>query len=295
MDLESLYKNHYKKLIIVPIVLFLLSATVIFLHQQKTGTLVNLDIDFEGGTIATLSWDKEINIEDVESRISQKIGNSVDVRTLRDISSKLTAITFQTDKDTDAKGLKSAIAEVMNAEVTDENYSVRIVGPAMGSAFLATAEKVMLFGFILTAIVLWFTFKIPEIAVGAVVSGSLNIVAAVAAMVVLGMKLNSATLAALLMFLASSIDDNILIISRILERKKHAAKNAVVATRTGAMMILASFIAFLVLRFATNVQIFQDFATVLIAGMLADTMNTWFLNTSLVLWYVERKFGKSAL
>jgi preprotein translocase subunit SecF len=103
------------------------------------------------------------------------------------------------------------------------------------------------------------------------------------------------TLAAVLMFLAGSIDDNILIVSRVLEYKKHAVKNCLTAMKTGGMMIAASFVAYFILYFFTSVQLFQDFAAVLIAGSIADAINTWFQNTSLVLWYVERKFGKSAL
>lgn len=292
---KEFYRKNYKMLMLVPIILFLVNAAILFTNYQKTGNIVDMDIDFQGGGIATLNWDKPVDITAKEKEISKEVGSGIDIRLLTDYTGRPVAVAFQADKDVSTETLRNGISKVMGVELTNDNYSLREVGPSMGAAFLDNAKTVILVGFILTGAVLIFTFKIPEIAAGAVLCGFLNILAGLAAMDVLGLKLNAGTLAALLMFLASSIDDNILIISRILEHKKHAVDNAAIAAQTGGMMILVSFIAFLVLRLTTSIQLFVDFTTVLLVGLVADTINTWLQNTGLVLWYVERKFGKGAL
>jgi len=295
LDAKEFYRKNYKKLMLVPVALFLASVLVIGLHFMNTGKVVEMDIDFEGGTSATLTTTQAVDPVSLEDEISKKIGGSVTVRVLKDYNEVQTGIVFNAENDIDTSNLRNAIKESLNLEVTDDNYSVRTVGPSMGASFLQTAQKVMILGFVLTGIVIWYTFKIPEIAIGAVLCGLLNIIAAIAGMNLLGLQLSSGTLAALLMFLASSIDDNILIITRILEKKKNAIENAIIASKTGGMMIFSSLVVFSVLRFATTVQLFHDFATVLIFGLVADTINTWFQNTGLIIWYVERKYGKSAL
>jgi preprotein translocase subunit SecF len=294
-NMEDLFRDNYKKLFLVPVLVFLISVSIIGLHYMSTSQVVDYDIDFEGGSIATLNYEQNVNLDQVEADISSELGSQILVRKLSDYSGETTALIFSADKDVDVGELRKAIGDVLGIQVTDDNYSLKTVGPSMGAAFLNQAFGAMLIGFVLTGAVIFYTFKIKEIAAGAVICGFLNIVAALAFMNLVGLRLSAGTLAALLMFLAASIDDNILIITRILEYKKHAVKNAFIAFRTGGMMIAASFVAYFILHFFTSVQLFQDFSAVLIAGSIADALNTWFQNTGLVLWYVERKFGKSAL
>lgn len=292
---EEFFRNNYKKLFLVPILLAVISLTIIGLHMSRTGTPVDYDIDFEGGTTATLTYTGDMDIGLVENRLSADLGFPVAVKRLSDYTGTTTAVTFSVDKEADVDALKGAIAQAMGIQFDSEDYSVKTVGPSMGTAFLNQALGAVAIGFILIALVLLYTFKVPEIAAGAVLCGFFNIIAAVAFMNVAGLKLNVGTLAAILMFLAGSVDENILIITRVLEYRKHAVHNALSAIGTGVMLIATSFVAYLVLFFFTNVQLFQDFAAVLIAGTVADALNTWFQNIALVLWYVERKFGKSAL
>jgi preprotein translocase subunit SecF len=295
LNLEDIFRRNYKKLFAVPAALFVISLIIIGINYMNTGRFVSYDIDFEGGSVATLNYESNVDLDKIESEISNNLGAPVSVRRLSNYVGETTALVFSTGKDIDVGDLREEIGKALGIVVNDEDYSLKTVGPSMGEAFLNQALGAMVIGFILTGIVILYTFKIKEIAAGAVLCGVLNIVAALAFMNLVGLKLNAATLAALLMFLAASIDDNILIITRILESKKHAVKNAFIAFRTGGMMIAGSFLAYFILHFFTSVQLFKDFAAVLMAGSIADALNTWFQNTGLVLWYVEKKFGKSAL
>jgi len=49
MDKEELYKKHYKKLFVIPIILLLLSIIFIYNFNNKHGDIVNKDISLKGG------------------------------------------------------------------------------------------------------------------------------------------------------------------------------------------------------------------------------------------------------
>jgi len=295
MNLKKFYKNNFKKLMFVPSLILILSLGIIWDYHQRTGELVGKDIDFEGGTTLTLEWDSPVDRATLEREISKKIGEEVSVSVATDISGQIREIGFEAGKDAGAGALETAVSEIMQVELTDDNYSIRSVGPAMGASFLASAQKVMVIAFVLTGAIAFVMFKIPEVSISIFICSIINVVGALAGMNLLGISLNQGSLAALLMFIGASIDDNILIVSRALEKKKDVIDHAFLAFDTGMVMFATSFLAYVVLRFFTSIPLFIDFATVLMIGSVIDIINTWLQNMGMVLWYVERKEGKAAL
>lgn len=294
MDLKKFYRNNFKKLMFVPSVILLLSLFIIFSHHQRTGEWVDKNIDFQGGTVLTLVWDSPVDGVGIERQVIERVGDAT-VSVATDLSGRVREVSFEVDKEVSPAELEAAVSDVMGVELTDDNYSIRTVGPAMGATFLASAQKVMIVAFVLTGGVAFLMFKVPEVSVSIFICSIINVVGAIAGMNLLGIPLNQGSLAALLMFIGASIDDNILIVSRALEKKKHVIDHAFLAFDTGMVMFATSFLAYLVLRLFTNIPLFMDFATVLMMGSAIDIVNTWLQNMGMVLWYVERKEGKAAL
>jgi len=295
MDFKGFYRKNYKKLVLVPAVMFLISLAVIYAKYQATGDFVSKDVDFQGGTALTLQWDQFVDRLKLEREVSKNAGGDVSVSVATDYAGKVTEIVFEAGKDMESEKLKSAVAGTMGVELTDDNSSIKSTGPAMGASFLASAQKVMIAAFILTSSVAFLIFRVPEVSAAIFLCSLMNVVGAIGGMNLLGIQLNAGSLAALLMFIGGSIDDNILIVTRALERKTGVIDHAFLAFNTGMVMFTTKFLAFAGLRFLTTIPIFVDFASVLMIGSIVDLINTWLQNTGMVLWYVERKEGKAAL
>ncbi len=295
MDLKGFYKANFKKLMLLPSMVLLLSLAIIYSHHQSTGFWVDRDIDFEGGTSLTLEWGESVESVELERRMRERTGEEVSVSVATDYLGEVKSVTFESGREVESGELKGAVEKVMGVELTGENHSVKSVGPAMGATFLQSAQRVMVAAFLLTGAVAFLLFRVPEVSVSIFLCSIINVVGTVAGMNLFGISLNQGSLAALLMFIGGSIDDNILIVSRALEKKTNTVGHAFLAFDTGIVMFVTSFFAYLILRVFTNIPLFIDFASVLMIGSAIDIVNTWLQNMGMVLWYVERKEGKSAL
>ena len=107
----------------------------------------------------------------------------------------------------------------------------------------------------------------------------------------IGMQVSSAGIVAFLMLIGYSVDTDILLTSRVLNRKHQPINESIYgAFKTGVTMTLTSIIAVLVgllVVYSFN-SILNQIFTILIIGLVVDLFNTWITNTCLIKWYVER-------
>ena len=58
---------------------------------------------------------------------------------------------------------------------------------------------------------------------------------------------------------------------------------------TGITMTLTTIAAVTALYVASTHPVLDSIATVLLFALVTDLMNTWMLNTGILMWYVKRK------
>ncbi|MFA4960714.1 MAG: hypothetical protein WC548_03570 [Candidatus Pacearchaeota archaeon] len=107
----------------------------------------------------------------------------------------------------------------------------------------------------------------------------------------IGMKLSTAGIVAFLMLIGYSVDTDILLTSRILNKKDNVNTAMFSAFKTGITMTLTSIIAIataLIIVFRLESVLNQIFI-ILIIGLCFDIFNTWVTNASIIKWYVEKK------
>jgi preprotein translocase subunit SecF len=111
-----------------------------------------------------------------------------------------------------------------------------------------------------------------------------------------GIQLTFGTLAALLMLIGYSVDTDILLTTKVLGERKYIEKKIASCRKTGLTMTGAAIVAFAVLylvaTFAgvigmTAIPVLSGIAIVMLFGLLADLINTWFFNAGLLKWYME--------
>jgi preprotein translocase subunit SecF len=125
---------------------------------------------------------------------------------------------------------------------------------------------------------------------------------AVALMNLFHIELSFGTFAALLMLIGYSVDTDILLTTKVLGERKYIDKKIASVRATGLTMTIAALAAFLVLHiFSTYdfvlglapITVLSAISTVMIFGLLADIMNTWFLNAGLLKWYMGTPEAKA--
>lgn len=149
---------------------------------------------------------------------------------------------------------------------------------------IATIANIII---LIVIIPFYFKYSIPSAAV--VISAFADIMMTLAFIDILGMKVSSAGITAILMLIGYSVDSDIMLTTRLLKRHGNTDKNLFEAFKTGITMTLTSIIAI-----TTALIIVQSFSeilkqifTILLIGLAFDIINTWITNASILKWYID--------
>ena len=117
-----------------------------------------------------------------------------------------------------------------------------------------------------------------------------DLIVTIAIVDLLGMKISTAGIAALLMLVGYSVDTDILLSTRMLKRYQndHFA-GFVSALKTGLLTTLTTVTAVTVAIVLTESETLKQIMTIVLIGLLVDIVNTWIQNAGLLRWYLEIK------
>ena len=218
MDFKEFYFKHYKLFILVPILMLLISVFIIYSTYSEIGDIVNKDISLKGGVSLTIISDKDIT--GLEEYLTEKFNEGFAIRKLGEFGSD-NQIGFVVEaSDVKSDEIIKAIEERLQIELNNNNLSVEETGSTLGEGFYRQMLKAILFAFLFMAIVVFITFRnvIPSLAV--MMSGVFDLAATIAVLDLIGLKVSTAGVAALLLILGYSIDTDIVLTTRTLKRKE---------------------------------------------------------------------------
>ena len=276
------YGTHYKVLMIIPLIVFLLCSSIFINNKSKNGEFFPKDIDLSGGTLFNI----------YTSNIPLGARETIELANLnfREVkghdSNEIIAVMVEAGPDYD----ETEVRELVESVFPDVEYDVRNVGPSMGESFMSSAQKAIIFAFIMMGLVLAFIFKQPIVALTVILSGFLNVFEAAAVMTLFGVKLAPHTIGALLMLMGWGVDSEVLFDTKLLREKGgEPKKRALTAMKTAMTMSFAVFASLSSLYFISTSTMIKDMALVLLLGAFFDIINTWFQSLSMVLWFMEAK------
>ncbi len=284
--LDNFVKNHdNRQLLVFPLAVFAVSLIILLVSIINTGSPVNLGMEFQGGT--------QISVETTDSpAVLKEMYSSYPITDARQAGSRVIMQFDVMDNEEQQK---------LETDVTGHysNVEIRQVGPIYGRDLQIQAIQALFISFIGMCIVVFLLFRslIPSFAV--MLSAFSDITIAVAFMKVAGIELSLGTLAALLMLIGYSVDSDILLTNRVIKRRGMVEEKISRAMHTGitmttttlaalAVMYLVSTFSYLVIPSFTQITLLSQISIVLIAGLIADMMNTWLLNTGILRWYVTK-------
>ncbi len=283
--IEAYVKNFtLKQMLIIPVILLLLSLSILAYTTYRTGMPVELGMEFKGGT--AIIFDSAKTPDQLKEEFQKYPG--VEVRQYSVGDRKIMEFSPMDPS------LKDELVNKVKSEFT--NVEIRDMGEQFSKSLQSQALRAIVISFVFMAIVIFIIYRtfVPSIAV--VISAFADIAFAAAMTDVFGILLSLGTVAALLMLIGYSVDTDILLTTRLLRRKGDLdtkTKDAMVTGLTMTTTALAALVAMffvssgLVTSF-TRIDIIRDISVVLIFGLIADMINTWMTNVGILRWYIEK-------
>ncbi len=266
-----------KLLLIAPLILILFSTSVFLISRLDGGEWMKLGIDLEGGTSVTI-YDSNVSAEDIKSHLESEY-EDVEVTIRSDFEDE---IQLEVGLEVNSSTLKNDLEIYTGGEVETKE-----IGPTLGAAFQSQAKLAIAVALILMTIVVFVRFLDPVPSSSIILSAVLDMFFALAMMRILGIRLNLHTIAALLMIIGYSVDSNILLTTKIFKRKGDLYDKMKSSFETGILMSVTTIVAISTLFIFSTSAVISEISAVLIFGLLADFVNTWFLNAGILRWYVN--------
>ena len=293
---STFYNKNYKKLLLIPLVLLILSLGYMVYFYSANGDFIKKDVSLTGGITITIdTFDSEINLQELEQYLSEKLDNFA----IKEISNIRTgrqeAVVIQSpiqDLDSlEAENFESVINDFLDYELTSENSSTEKTGSKFGESFYKQLLFAILISFILMALVVFIIFRTVAPSAAVVISAFADIVMTIAFVNILGIKVSSAGIMAFLMLIGYSVDTDIMLTTRLLKRREHINHKLFNAFKTGLTMTITSIVAISVALIIAGSfsEVLKQIFTILLIGLSFDILNTWITNASILKWYLERR------
>ena len=283
---KNWHDRHYKHLLFITMAMILFSLVYMGIFYSNHHDFFQKDISLKGGTSATIYGD--INIPQLKEALTKQFGE-VNVREVSDlVTGKQIAVTVETTAS--AEDTKAFLEKYLGYELTEANSSFEFTGSSLSQSFYRQLLLAILVSFIFMAIVVFILFRDPIPSGAVILSAFADILMTLVTVNILGIKMSTAGIIAILMLIGYSVDTDILLTNRLIKRREEGTLDERLygAFKTGMTMTLTSLFAvaaalLIVKSFSSTLtQIF----TILVIGLIFDIINTWITNASILKWHV---------
>lgn len=250
---------------------------------------VKYSVDFEGGTQILLSFSQPVGSQKIKEILNKAGWKGVVAREFSEKDVLIRVKEFSGDSQGEAERLTAALSEALPGnEISIESKDS--VGPAAGESLRQKAIYALLLGllFMLLYITVRFEFSFS---VGAVLALLHDAVCIVGFFILMGKEVSPNLIVAILTILGSSINDTIVIFSRIRENLKklaHTALGEVVnisVNQTLRRTILTSVSTALALLpiLVLGGETLRDLSMALIVGIVVGTYSSIYIASPLMM------------
>ncbi len=295
LNLFDFYYENYKKLILIPILLLVFNLSVLARNYFSTGSIVNMDSSLKGGVTLTFDYDKDIDSNALKSYLMEKLGtDDIEIVLLTNqFSGKIIGYEILAESNISKDLLITNIEIFINDKLAEENISFGLQGSVIGDNFVKESSWLFVIGFLLIFVVSYIFFKefIPALTIN--ISTLADIIGILSVFNLMGIKIGSVTIGALLMIIGYSSDSDILLASSIFKKKDGDLKERLGSSiKTQLTMNLTALVTFVIMFALSSVDAIKQISLVLIIGIFFDLINTWLASASIQRLYSEYKEAK---
>ncbi len=250
---------------------------------------LNYGIDFAGGTLAQVKFQKETTIEKLRQALKPI---NLDASIIQQFSSQEFVIRTA-ESSSDLKGFSAKIEDALTASFGKGSFDVQrfeVVGPKVGKDLTNKAIMAIVFSWIAMLIYIAWRFEF-RYALGGILALVHDVIITVGALSLMNKEFTLTIVAALLTIVGYSINDTIVIFDRIRENLRKSVKKDlkelinVSVNETLSRTIITNFTVFMVLLalFFLGGEVIHDFAFAMLVGSVAGTYSTVYVASPVVL------------
>lgn len=290
--LKKFYEKQEKRLVIIPILMMIAALIIVGNHYVKTGDVFNKDVTLSGGITATIYTSIDVNT--VQKTLEENTNKAVIVRKLAEFGTETQKGVVIESADLTKEELESILTNKLNIQLTTDNYSIEQTGATLGQSFYQQMMIALLVGFIIMSIIVLIIFRsiVPSVAV--ILSAFADMLCTVAIVDLAGVRMSTAGIAGVLLLIGYSVDTDVLLTTRMYLRKEGPIMSRIFSSMaTGLTMTAAGFVSLSIGYLVTTSFVIKEMFFVLIVGLIIDVFMTYLLNARIILWYTEKKEGKT--
>lgn len=272
---------------------FLIVSLVVFFAKG-----LNYGIDFSGGNLFQLKFEKSITLNQINSNLDEiaKTIHQVNPNSRKVQISEDNTVIIRTPelKESEKTEVLDNLKKIGNFEINKEEK----VGASVGEELKTSAILALSIGAVL--IILYITFRFEfTFAVAAVAALFHDLIIAIGVIALLGYEIDTPFIAAILTILGYSINDTIVVFDRIRENMKRknrgtfeqcldkSVNQVMIRSLNTSVTTLFAIIAILVF----GGDSLKTFIMTLLIGILAGTYSSVFIATPLVYIFDKNKKG----
>ena len=287
-SLLNAFHAHHRKLLALSLTILLLSILTLFVNYARSGEFVSRGVSLKGGITLTMTIDKEVNIEQLQSSLVSALPKAdISIKGITE-RGRQAAIIIEASDVTEQE-LFDAL-KIQGFSPAEGKYSIEVMGSSLGQNFFKQVLYAVLFAFACMSIVVYITFRQPLPSLFVILAAFSDIVSTLAVVSFFEIKLSTAGVAAFLMLIGYSVDTDILLTTRVLKRKEGSLNERIEgALHTGLLMTATSLVATLLAYFFTDSEVIRQIMFILSIGLAFDVLYTWAQNAGILRIYLERK------
>lgn len=283
--------KRYIAFVISAILLIIGIISVVMITLGKA----NLGIDFAGGTLVSVKFDKDISIVDIRRLLFSAGLKDVDVQQIP--LEKKALIKIKKGEIEIGKAIEK-INEIFTAGLPDTKILIdrsEEVGPAVGKSLQRQALWAVFFAMIGITIYIWWRFEF-RFGIAAAIATIHDVLAVFGICTILNKEFNLLIVTALLTLAGYSLSDTVVLFDRIRENLRFSKKESLVSiinrsinevlsrtfiTSTGVLLVLITL-------FFLGGEVIHDFSFALLIGIIVGTYSSIFLASPiLVEWDIH--------
>lgn len=286
-----LNEQAYKKLMVLPIALLIVSVLFLVLSYSKNGEFLQKSIDLEGGVQIIIHYTKHVDTLKFEDSIRKELGTTdIEIIKTTDPATRQqqTLVISIGGKQSVEKVLPS-IEKFLGEKISPNSYSSTVLGPALAGSFWNHAKWALVFAFSFMIIVIFLYFRTIYSSISIMISMFADIITIIGFMSFFGINLSLATIGAILMIIGYGVDSNILISTKVVkEREGTVFERIQKAMKTGLTMSSTTIASVFTLFVISNSLVLKEIAAVLLIGLVSDLLFVWVFNANLLLWHLKQ-------
>jgi len=272
----------YRYMIVIPLILAAVFVAAIMVRG------VPLSMDFAGGTHLSITVENFENMpaaSSVEDALYEIIGDEVEVFQTSD-GFDIETSAYLTDNQ-----VENQIKPALSGLGVDGEYGApERMGSVITGSHAEQAWHAIAGAAIAMAIIIFVALRHFTSVGGILLVIGLDALGVFGGMALLQIPLSLGSVTGLLLLIGYAVDTNILLSTKVLKRVGATPRErAADAMKTGLMMSGTSAAALIALNLIMTPPLIKQFSGVLVIGILVDMVNTWLLNSGILLRHVERQ------